>query len=241
MVVCVWVTLDSRAEGDTIRYVPNAVKSSGRLEQWQGNITFVIYQAGNSLSGTLDYSWNINTGFLASSPFLIEIDPFGNNPLTGAPASPVLLTGSISGTSIVLSDAKDGVTFTGKVSGTSIAATSKVRDPSSLGFNSRHFTADRELLSGVRRAVNMGQVKEEIRDYLMDPDNRGWLRKVANIRISSQRLKRLAKRYLPEPGSNPSRERYGGRPEPKQRPKNGNARLGWLDLTPNLDTKRSAR
>ena len=70
------------------------------------------------------------------------------------------------------------------------------------GFNSRYFTADRDLLSGVSRAVTVNQVREEIRDYFADSQNRGWLRTVAHIRISSHRLKRLAKEYLPDPGSN---------------------------------------
>jgi hypothetical protein len=73
------------------------------------------------------------------------------------------------------------------------------------GFNSRYFAADRELVYGVSRAVYMGQVREEIRDYFSNSQNRGWLRTVANVRISSQRLKRLAKQHLPERESNPSR------------------------------------
>jgi hypothetical protein len=73
------------------------------------------------------------------------------------------------------------------------------------GLNARFFAADRELLSGVSRAVNMSQVREEIRDYFLDSQNRGWLHNVANIRVSTHRLKRLAKRYLPEPESSPSR------------------------------------
>ena len=73
------------------------------------------------------------------------------------------------------------------------------------GFNSRFFTADRELLSGVSRAENMNRVRDEILDYFMDSQNRGWLHNVANIRVSTHRLKRLAKEYLPDPGSNPSR------------------------------------
>lgn len=67
------------------------------------------------------------------------------------------------------------------------------------GFNARLFAADRELLQGVSRAKNMNRVRDEIVDYFLDSQNQGWLHNVANIRISTHRLKNLAKQYLPNP------------------------------------------
>jgi hypothetical protein len=66
------------------------------------------------------------------------------------------------------------------------------------GFRSGYFEADRELISSAGRSVNFDQVRGEIRDFFMDPNNRGWLRKRFNMRLSTTRLKRLARRYLPD-------------------------------------------
>lgn len=62
----------------------------------------------------------------------------------------------------------------------------------------RYFVADEALIRLVADAVTMRVVREEVRDYFWDSNNRGWLRRVANIRVSGQRLKNLARRYLPE-------------------------------------------
>lgn len=71
------------------------------------------------------------------------------------------------------------------------------------GFNARHFAADRELLERVSRSETMNQVRRELRDYFTDSQNRGWLRTAATIRVSSRRLMRLARLYLPDPGATP--------------------------------------
>lgn len=68
------------------------------------------------------------------------------------------------------------------------------------GINSSYTAADRELLYGVSRAVNMSQVREELRDYFMARANLRWRRRDANIRVPTTRLKTLAKQYLPDPG-----------------------------------------
>ena len=47
----------------------------------------------------------------------------------------------------------------------------------------------------------MKRVREDVRDYFWDSNNQGWLRRVANIRVSGQRLKNIARNYLPEGGS----------------------------------------
>ena len=70
-------------------------------------------------------------------------------------------------------------------------------------FNREFFSADRALILGVAEAQTMKRVREEVRDYFWDSTNRGWLRRSANIRVSGQRLKNLARRYLPEGSSIP--------------------------------------
>lgn len=65
------------------------------------------------------------------------------------------------------------------------------------------FAADRTLLLSVADAVSMRRVREEVRDYFWDSNNRGWMREALRIRVSGQRLKDLAREYLPESTSVP--------------------------------------
>ena len=65
------------------------------------------------------------------------------------------------------------------------------------GFRSDYFVADRELLTGAGRATTMDQLRTEIVDYVMDANNRGWLRQRVRVRVSTTRLRRLARQYLP--------------------------------------------
>jgi hypothetical protein len=65
------------------------------------------------------------------------------------------------------------------------------------GLRSDYFVADRELISGAGRATTMVQLRTEIADFVMDGNNRGWLRVHLRIRVSATRLKRLARKYLP--------------------------------------------
>ncbi len=67
-----------------------------------------------------------------------------------------------------------------------------------LLVNREFFSADRALILGVAEATTLKRVRAEVRDYFWDSTNRGWLRRSANIRVSGQRLKNLARRYLPE-------------------------------------------
>jgi hypothetical protein len=60
-----------------------------------------------------------------------------------------------------------------------------------------YFSADRALILGVADAATMQRVREEVREYYWDSSNRGWLRRNAHIRISGQRLKNLARDYMP--------------------------------------------
>lgn len=64
------------------------------------------------------------------------------------------------------------------------------------GFRGGYFAPDRQLIEGVSAATRMGQVYEEIRDYFMEPANRGWLRGRWRIRVSTTRLKQIVRSYL---------------------------------------------
>jgi len=75
--------------------------------------------------------------------------------------------------------------------------------PVLLAVYPRYFDADRELILGVRRAVKMGQVWEEVREFFINPRHTGWLRRKVNIRVSARRLIDLAREYLPTSGGPP--------------------------------------
>ena len=64
--------------------------------------------------------------------------------------------------------------------------------------NARFFAADDSLVRSVAQATTMRAVREEVRDYFWDSENRNWLRQVLKIRVSGQRIKNLAREYLPE-------------------------------------------
>jgi hypothetical protein len=63
-------------------------------------------------------------------------------------------------------------------------------------FDYKYFEADREFIAAVGAACNMTQVWAEVREYFLSPNNRGWLRRNANMRISARRLLTLAGKYL---------------------------------------------
>src|SRR5207247_622760 len=65
------------------------------------------------------------------------------------------------------------------------------------GINSDYFSADRDLIAQIGRAGNMERVREEVRDYFHDPRNRGWLRGRLKLRLSTSRLRAVAREYLP--------------------------------------------
>jgi hypothetical protein len=60
-----------------------------------------------------------------------------------------------------------------------------------------YFIPDQDLIAAIGRATTMGQVWDEIRHYFTDPQNRIWLRKKANVRISGQKVINFARIYLP--------------------------------------------
>lgn len=59
-----------------------------------------------------------------------------------------------------------------------------------------HFDLDRELVKRVARARSMREVDDELRDYSSDVRNREWWRRHGRLRLSSQRLRREARRVL---------------------------------------------
>ena len=63
------------------------------------------------------------------------------------------------------------------------------------GFASNLFSADRELLNRVAGARTVPEVREEITDYFLEAG--GSLRHRLRLRISTTRLKQLAKQHLP--------------------------------------------
>lgn len=64
------------------------------------------------------------------------------------------------------------------------------------GIRSKYFAPERELLDAVGRVKTQRQLAEEIRDYFSHPWNVGWWRKVARIRISTHRLRRVTRLYF---------------------------------------------
>ena len=60
----------------------------------------------------------------------------------------------------------------------------------------RYFASDCALIDACGRATRLDQIYEEVREYPFDPQNRRWLRRRAKIRISTQRLVRVAEQCL---------------------------------------------
>lgn len=64
-----------------------------------------------------------------------------------------------------------------------------------------HFTPDRKLITGCAQARSMRALVEEVNSFLRDPVNGHWLRRRCSVRLSTRRLRKLAKDYLPGSGS----------------------------------------
>ena len=76
--------------------------------------------------------------------------------------------------------------------------------PLILLLNYDYFVSDRDLIASAGRATDMHHLRNEVRDFFWDSNNRGWLRRTCRIRVSGQRLKNLAHRYLPEGEPDPA-------------------------------------
>lgn len=75
--------------------------------------------------------------------------------------------------------------------------------PAILLFQRSFFEADRSLISSAGDAGDMKRIREDVRDFFWDSNNHGWARRRLNIRVSGQKLKDLAREYLPEGVSMP--------------------------------------
>ena len=59
-----------------------------------------------------------------------------------------------------------------------------------------YFESDRSLINACGRASRMREVFDEARDFSYNPQNRSWLHRRANLRVSTRRLRDLAAHYL---------------------------------------------
>jgi len=69
-----------------------------------------------------------------------------------------------------------------------------------------YFKSDRALIDACARTTGMRQVHEETRDQPVHPYHGLWLHRRAKLRISTQRLRRLAASCFAPPGAEPERE-----------------------------------
>jgi hypothetical protein len=60
-----------------------------------------------------------------------------------------------------------------------------------------YFAADRELILAAGRARTLREINEELADFARDPRNRGFGRGLLRLRVSADRLRRLARAQLP--------------------------------------------
>lgn len=66
-----------------------------------------------------------------------------------------------------------------------------------------YFSPDRELISLVARTRTMKELNEEIRDFMNDTRNHRWWRMRVHVRVSTQRLRRVARPYLTTSADSP--------------------------------------
>ena len=59
-----------------------------------------------------------------------------------------------------------------------------------------YFSVDHGLIGCIGSVRSMGQLNAELGDYVVDRRNRGWWRRRARVRVSTQRLRRLARSHL---------------------------------------------
>lgn len=59
------------------------------------------------------------------------------------------------------------------------------------------FAADRGLIVAAGRARTLRELNEELADFARDPRNRGFGRGTLRLRVSADRLRRLARAHLP--------------------------------------------
>lgn len=59
-----------------------------------------------------------------------------------------------------------------------------------------HFEIDHELIAACGRARTLRELQEELKDHRNQPENARWLRRWLRLRVSTQRLRRLARQHL---------------------------------------------
>lgn len=59
-----------------------------------------------------------------------------------------------------------------------------------------YFAADRELIISVGRLQRLEAFDAEVMDFMYDPNNRGFLRRAMNLRVSTRRLYSLMRTTL---------------------------------------------
>jgi hypothetical protein len=65
-----------------------------------------------------------------------------------------------------------------------------------LALKPSYFTADRNFIKGVGRISRFSDFEAEVKDYLHDPENRGFFRRVLKLRVSSYQMLRLVRGVL---------------------------------------------
>ncbi len=63
-------------------------------------------------------------------------------------------------------------------------------------FDPEYFALDRDLIQQVGAANSMQEVDNELRDFMLDTRNHRWIRMRLRLRVSTTRLRRIARRHL---------------------------------------------
>jgi len=72
-----------------------------------------------------------------------------------------------------------------------------------LALDSGYFTADRNFIKGVGRITRFRDFEGEARDYLIHPENQGFLRRVLRLRVSVYRVLRIVRSVMREDSKAP--------------------------------------
>jgi hypothetical protein len=65
-----------------------------------------------------------------------------------------------------------------------------------LGLKANYFAADHDFIRRVGRLTRLNGFEAEVQDFLYDPENRGFLRRVFKLRVSARRLRRVVRDLL---------------------------------------------
>jgi hypothetical protein len=72
-----------------------------------------------------------------------------------------------------------------------------------LRLNRDYASADFEFVRGVGALRNRREFRTEAAEYQYHPHNRGWLRSMLKLRVSTQRLQKIFEREIEEHGTRP--------------------------------------